>query len=141
MLRVVLDTSVVVSALRSRRGGSNEVLRLVARRRVVPLTAIGLFLEYEDVLKRPEQRLSHGLGLAEVDRYLAALASACEPVELHFRWRPQMSDPGDEMVLETAVNGRADAVVTHNVKDFVAAARKFGVSVWTPGELLLELKR
>jgi putative PIN family toxin of toxin-antitoxin system len=141
MLRVVLDTSVVVSALRSAKGASNAVLRLVARREVIPLATIALFLEYEDVLKRAEQRLAHGLSLEDIDRFLAALASACEPVELHFRWRPQTSDPGDEMVLEAAVNGRANAVVTHNIKDFADAAGKFGLHVLRPAELLMEANR
>lgn len=141
MLRVVLDTSVIVSALRSAKGVSNEVLRVVARRRVVPLATITLFLEYEDVLKRAEQRLAHGLSLEGVDGFLAALASACEPVELHFRWRPQMADPGDEMVLEAAVNGRANALITYNVKDFAEAAGKFGLNVLKPAELLLEANR
>lgn len=141
MLRVALDTSVVVSALRSAGGASNEVLRLVARRKLVPLATIALFLEYEDVLKRAEQRLVHGLRPEDIDHFLAALASACEPVEVHFRWRPQMSDPGDEMVLETAVNGLADALVTHNVRDFSAAASRFGLNVVRPGDLLEEIKR
>lgn len=140
MLRVVLDTSVIVSALRSSSGASNEVLRLVASRKLAPLATIALFLEYEDVLKRAEQRLSHGLGLQDIDRFLAAFASSCEPVEVRFRWRPQMSDPGDEMVLEAAANGRADALVTHNVSDFSAAAERFGVRVTRPGDLLVEMR-
>ncbi len=140
MRRVVLDTSVIAAALRSATGAGNAVLRLVARRALVPLVAPALFLEYEDVLKRAEQRRVHGLTLDEIDRFLAALASAAEPVEIQFRWRPQMSDPGDEMVLETAVNGRADALVTHNVKDFALAAERFGLRVLRPGELLEELR-
>ena len=140
MLRIVLDTSVVVAALRSATGGSNAVLRLVARREVVPLASPALFLEYEDVLKRAEQRLAHGLDVGEIEMFLSALASACQPVDLHFRWRPQLSDPGDEMVFETAVNGGADILVTHNVKDFAAAAERFGLRVLRPGELLAEVK-
>ena len=89
---------------------------------------------------RPEQRQAHGLAASEVERFLAALASACEPVELNFRWRPQLADPNDEMVLEAAANGRADAIVTHNLKDFERAARRFGIRAVTPGELLKELR-
>lgn len=136
MNRVVLDTSVVAAGLRSRQGASNAVLRLVGQGRLVPLATPPLFLEYEDVLKRPEQRLAHGLGIAEIDRFLAALASAVEPVDIHFLWRPQLTDPGDELVLEAAVNGRADALVTHNLRDFQAAAARFGLPVLSPGELL-----
>ncbi|HEX7760395.1 MAG TPA: putative toxin-antitoxin system toxin component, PIN family [Caulobacteraceae bacterium] len=138
MFRLVLDTSILVAALRSRTGASNALLRRVATEQLRPLATQALFLEYEDVLKRPEQRLAHGLSLAAVDGFLAALASACEPVDVHFRWRPQLKDPADEMVLEAAVNGRADALVTHNVRDFLPAANHFGLRIVKPGELIRE---
>lgn len=140
MQRVVLDTDVVVTALRSATGGSNAILREVACGRLTPLVTPALFLEYEAVLKRPEQRLAHGLGLHDIDRFLAALASACEAVEVSFQWRPQLSDPNDEMVLETAINGRADALITHNVRDFAKGAARFGLRVVRPGECLKELR-
>ena len=140
MPRVVFDTDIVVAALRSAAGGSNAVLREAAHGRLTPLVTPALFLEYEAVLKRPEQRLAHGLGLRDIDRFLAALASACEPVEVSFQWRPQLSDADDEMVLEAAVNGRADALVTHNVRDFAKGAARFGLRVLRPGELLKELR-
>ena len=140
MHKVVLDTDVIVAALRSATGGSNAVLREVAHGRLVPLATPALFLEYEAVLKRPEQRLAHGLELSDIDRFLAALASSCEPVEVSFQWRPQLSDANDEMVLEAAVNGRADALVTHNVRDFATGAARFGLRVLRPGEVLKELR-
>lgn len=135
VLRVVLDTSVIVAALRSRKGASNEVLRLVARGRLAALATSALFLEYEEVLKRPEQQAAHGLDEREIGNMLTALASAVEPVSVHIVWRPQLRDPSDEMVLEAAINGRADAIVTFNVKDFSPAGR-FGLSVVRPGDLL-----
>ena len=137
---MVLDSSVVVSAFRSRHGAANAVLALVADRKIVPLATPALFLEYEDVLKRPEQRSVTGLSLADVDGALAALAAAIEPVDVRFAWRPQLPDPDDEMVLEAAVNGRADALVTHNLADFVAAAPKFGVLVVPPADLLKRIR-
>lgn len=140
MSRVVLDTSVIVAALRSQRGASNALLRRVARRTVKPLLTTALFLEYEEVLLRPEQRLATGMSEADVAGFLAALASAAEPIELHFHWRPQLRDPGDEMVLEAAINGRADALVTHNTVDFAEAAPRFGLKVLTPGKFLEKLK-
>jgi putative PIN family toxin of toxin-antitoxin system len=140
MYRVVLDTDIVATALRSASGGSNAMLREVAYRRLTPLVTPALFLEYEAVLKRPEQRLAHGLGLSEIDRFLGALASACEAVEVSFQWRPQLSDPNDEMVLETAVNGRADILITHNVRDFAKGAARFGLRVLRPGEVLKEIR-
>jgi putative PIN family toxin of toxin-antitoxin system len=107
---------VVVAGLRTRAGAGNAVWWLVAERRIVLLASPPLFLEYEDVLKRPEQRLAHGLTLEAVDEFLAELAALIEPVELHFRWRPQVKDPDDEMVLESAINGQADALVTYRKK-------------------------
>jgi putative PIN family toxin of toxin-antitoxin system len=133
--RVVLDTDIIVTA-----GGSNAVLREAAHGRLTPLVTPALFLEYEAVLKRPEQSLAHGLGLNDIDRFLAAFASASEPVEVNFQWRPQLSDPNDEMVLEAAVNGRADALITHNVRDFAKGAARSGLLILRPGELLKELR-
>jgi putative PIN family toxin of toxin-antitoxin system len=136
VLRVVLDTSVVVAGLRTRLGAGNAVLRLVAERRTVPLATPPLFLEYEDVLKQPEQQLAHGLVPNAVDEFLAELAALTEPVEVHFFWRPQGGDPNDEMVLEAAINGGADALVTYNVKDFEGMAKRFKIPVMQPAELL-----
>lgn len=137
---MVLDTDVIVAALRSRSGGSNAVLIEVAKGRLVTLVTPALFLEYEAVLKRPEQRLVHGLDAAAIDEFLAAFAAASEAVEVSFQWRPQLRDANDEMVLETALNGWADALVTHNVKDFATIAGKFGLCVLRPGELLKEMR-
>ena len=140
MHRVVLDTDVIVTALRSATGGSNAALREAALGRLTPLVTPALFLEYEAVLKRPEQRLAHRLSLRDIDRFLAALASGSEPVDVSFQWRPQLADPNDEMVLEAAVNGRADALITHNVRHFTKGAAVFGLRVLQPGELFKELR-
>jgi putative PIN family toxin of toxin-antitoxin system len=102
---------------------------------VTALATPALFLEYEEVVMRPEQRTSHGLSTRQVEGFLAALASTVEPVTIHIAWRPQLRDPSDEMVLEAAINGRADAIVTFNVKDFTPAGR-FGVSVIRPADFL-----
>lgn len=139
MLRVVLDTSVLVAGFRSRRGASNLLLQKVAGGRVRPLVTTALFLEYEDVLLRAEHRLVTGMSEDDVERALAAFASAAEPVEVHFRWRPQLSDPSDELVLEAAVNGQADALVTHNIRDFERAAKQFDLRIITPQICLKEV--
>jgi putative PIN family toxin of toxin-antitoxin system len=138
--RIVLDTSVVVAALRTRTGAGNAVLQLVADRRLVLLATPPLFLEYEDVLQRPEQRLAHGLASEEINEFLAELAALIEPVEVHFLWRPQSRDPNDEMVLEAAINGQADALVTYNVRDFALAGGRFGIAVLSPAELLKKVR-
>jgi putative PIN family toxin of toxin-antitoxin system len=139
--RVVVDTSVIVAGLRSQLGASNRILTLVAQRRLVPLVTTALFLEYEDVLNRPEQRLETGMAKEDILRFLAALASAAEPVDVHFMWRPQLADPADEQVLEAAVNGRALAIVTHNVRDFLPAAGGFGIEVITPSVMLQRTRK
>jgi putative PIN family toxin of toxin-antitoxin system len=140
-VRIVLDTSVLVAALRSRSGAGNAALRLVAARKVTLLATPPLFLEYEDVLKRPEQRLAHGLTPTEIDKFLAELAALIEPVDVHFLWRPQSRDPNDEMVLEAAINGNADALVTYNVSDFLAATERFEIEILRPAELLKRVPR
>ncbi len=136
MVSLVLDTSVVVAGMRSSAGASNLLLRLAIARRVVPCATVPLFLEYEDVLKRPAQMLAHGLSLEQVDAFLTAMAGVVYPVEVHFAWRPQLDDAGDEMVLEAAVNGRADAVVTFNFRHLKRATGRFGISTLTPYEFL-----
>ncbi|UVK52156.1 putative toxin-antitoxin system toxin component, PIN family [Mesorhizobium sp. AR02] len=140
MKRIVLDTNVLAAGLRSRNGASFAILQLVADRQICPLVTTALFLEYETVLARPEQMAVHGLSATDLDRLLAGFATFAEPVELHFLWRPQLSDPKDEMVFEAAINGRADALVTHNRRDFLAAAGRFDVPVVSPAEFLEGLR-
>jgi putative PIN family toxin of toxin-antitoxin system len=129
--RLVLDTNILVAASRHRDGPSFALVQAVRHRRVKLYCSATLFLEYESVLKRPEQRVISGWSLQDVDAVLAELAGLLEPVELHFRWRPQLRDPADEMVLEAAVNASADALITYNERDFLPAAR-FNLAVLTP---------
>jgi putative PIN family toxin of toxin-antitoxin system len=124
-MRVVLDTSVIVSALRSRPGASNRVLAMAFARSFQMLATPALFLEYEEVLGRDEHRAIHGLSDERTEAFLIGLAGIIEPVGIFFHWRPQMHDADDEMVLETAINGRGASIVTHNVRDFVPAASRF----------------
>ena len=140
-MRLVLDTCVIVAAVRSRAGASNMLLRLVAGRHLTPLLTTSLFLEYDEVLKREDQRTASGMTIAQAGSFLAVLAAASEPVEVHFTWRPQLADANDELVLEAAVNGRADALVTFNIADFRPAAARFGIGLRTPGMVLEGLSR
>jgi putative PIN family toxin of toxin-antitoxin system len=135
-MRLVLDTSVLVAAIRSPRGASAEILRRVFRAELTMLASVPLYAEYEAVATRPDHLARAGATVEEVETLLDALAARLEPVEIRFLWRPQLKDADDEMVLETAVNARAAAIVTFNRRDFEPAARRFGIAVLAPGEAL-----
>ena len=98
-----------------------------------------MMFEYESVLKRTENLKAFGLTSEEVDRFLDGMSLLVTPVTPFFLWRPQLRDPADEHVLEAAVNGRADVIVTFNVRHFQATARKFGIAALRPGEALQRL--
>ena len=81
-----------------------------------------------------------GLTSDETNSVLDALAAVIEPVQLRFLWRPRLKDPADEMVLETAVNGRADCLVTFNLRHLGEAAQEFGIRATPPGAIWREIK-
>ena len=103
--------------------------------------SVPLAMEYEAVCRRPEQRVEAGLSDRQVEIFLDAIIAMGEPVPTHFLWRPQLRDPNDEMVLEAAVNGRAEALVTFNVRDYGTAASQFGVEVLLPREAIARIRR
>lgn len=140
MNRVVLDTDVVVAALRSPQGASAELLRRVHAGQLDMLANVALFAEYEAVLTRPEQLRATRLSASAMRRLLDELAERVVRVTGWFQWRPQLRDPADEMVLEAAVNGRADALVSFNRRDFGGAPARFGVLLATPGQFLKGLE-
>ncbi|MGZ4969780.1 MAG: putative toxin-antitoxin system toxin component, PIN family [Methylobacter sp.] len=138
--RVVLDTNILVAASHSRTGASFALLLALRNNRFKALASVPLMLEYEAVLKRPEQLTASGRTAAMTDAFLDALSLFIEPVHLHYLWRPQLRDPADEMVLETALNGHAEALVTLNIADF-APASHFRLPVLTPGVFLRRLQQ
>ena len=129
--RIIVDTNILVAATRNRHGPSFALIQLVRTQKVLMCCSPALFLEYEDVLQRAEQRVASGLRIKDVDAILNELAALLEPVSTHYQWRPQLRDPADEMVLEAAANAQVDALVTYNLRDFVPAKR-FGIPVLTP---------
>ncbi len=137
--RAVLDTNVLVAAARSRLGASFALLQALRSRRFVALVSVPLMLEYEAVLLRPEQMAAGARSAESVGRFLDAFCLLATPVHLHYLWRPQTRDPADEMVLETALNGGAQTLVTLNERDFAAAAANFKLTLQKPGEFLHSL--
>ena len=105
------------------------------------LASVPLVLEYEAVLTRPEHLEASGLTATQVNEVLDALVKVSVPVPLRFLWRPRLKDPADEMVLETAVNGAADWLVTFNLRHLADAAQEFGVHVARPCDALKEIRR
>ena|SRR5205807_1643359 len=134
--QVVLDTNVLVAALRSRRGASFELLRLVGDDRWQLHLSTALLLEYEAVARREAKQFWLQPELVE-----AVLDHICANAEEHaisFRWRPFLSDPDDDFILELAVAAKAQYIVTHNVQDF-AGVENFGLEAITPAQMLLKL--
>ena len=133
--QVVLDTDVLVAAARSNRGASFELLRLfnLGDTRWEWNISTAILIEYEAVLKREQHR--QGRDLAEVDRLLDDVAARANRHAIFFFFRPHLTDPDDEFILELALAAGAHYIVTYNRSDFRNAER-FGVRVVSPGEFL-----
>jgi predicted nucleic acid-binding protein len=134
-----MDTDTVVAAMRSPRGASAELLRAARTGRVALLATAPLCFEYESVCHRPEHMAAAGLASPDVAVFVDAVVDLMEPVEVWFLWRPQLRDPGDELVLEAAVNGRAAAITTFNRRDYLSAAGRFGIEILLPSETIRRL--
>ena len=137
----VLDSNVLVAAFRSDSGASRRILEEALAQGFELLLSVPLMFEYEAVLTRPEHLSASGASVEDVEDVLDGLAAVGRRVRLAFRWRPALPDPNDDMVLETAVNGHAHAIVTFNERDFNPVAARFGCRVMRPGEFLRWLAR
>jgi putative PIN family toxin of toxin-antitoxin system len=131
-MRVVIDTCVIVAGLRGQRGASRLWIEKALRREITTLISVPLMLQYEEVLLRPEIMKLCGVDEDEVIDLVDAFCLIGEAVDLTYVWRPLLRDPGDEMVLETAMLGQADTLLTFNVRDF-AGANRVGVRIEQPG--------
>lgn len=130
---IVLDTNVIISALRSKRGASAKLLPLVGTGRFDIHISVPLTLEYEEVLLR--QREALGLTPEDVADVVDGLAALAHHHKIYFLWRPYLRDEKDEMVLELAVVAKCDYIITYNTTDF-QGAEQFGIEVKTPKEFL-----
>ena len=140
IVRIVLDTASFVTAVRSSDGAAGEVVRMIFREEIVPLMDLKLGLEYRDVALRSEHITASALNKREILELIEAVEAFAEPVEVVMKPRPMSPDPSDDMVLDVAINGRAEALVTSNKKHFAAAGKRFGIPVLTPGELLEKMR-
>ncbi|HNY40803.1 MAG TPA: putative toxin-antitoxin system toxin component, PIN family [Bryobacteraceae bacterium] len=138
---MVLDTDVIVAAMRSPAGASAAILRSVREGRVTLLLSVALAFEYEALCMRAEHRLASGLSERQADQFGTAVVAMAEPVETHYLWRPQLRDPDDEMVLEAAVNGRADMLVTFNQRDYGPAPGRFGIDLLLPRDAIERIRK
>jgi predicted nucleic acid-binding protein len=112
----------------------------VLDRKVSILVSVPLMVEYEAVLTRTEQLIASGLTRRDVNDVLDALMTVATPIHLRFLWRPRLKDPNDEMVLETAVNGAADVLITFNTRHLAAGAEEFGIRVVRPRDAWEEIR-
>lgn len=136
-MRIVLDTNVLVAASRSRKGASFRLLSLIPDQRFQLCLSYPLYLEYLDVLTRPEIR-PPSITDKQIFGTVRYLASQAHLQEIYFWWRPFLPDPKDDMVLELAVAASAATVVTFNLKDF-RGVDAFGIKAKKPDEFLAEI--
>jgi putative PIN family toxin of toxin-antitoxin system len=134
--QIVIDTNVLISALRSRRGPSFRLLSLVGKNKFEINLSVPLVLEYEAVARR--SRWHNKPAWSHVSNIIDYLCEAGRHQSIHFLWRPRARDPKDDMVLEVAVAGKCDCIVTFNKKDFTEA-KTFGVELSTPKEFLKKI--
>ena len=137
-LRVILDTSVLVAAARSRNGASFHLLSMLPSSQFEIALTVALFTEWQSVLTRPEH-LPPGADPQVAMGFLRYLASIAHLQDVHFLWRPFLRDPDDDMVLEGAVASGCQFIITHNVKDF-KRSHELNVSAITPAEFLTLLR-
>jgi putative PIN family toxin of toxin-antitoxin system len=140
MLRVVVDTDVLLSAFISSAGASRQLVLDALDGKFSLLLSTPLLVEYESVLRRPQHLERARATDAQVIEILDALAGVCVPVIFDYVWRPTGADEDDELVIETAINGQADALATFNLKHMRAAAKLFGFQAQRPGTLLRRMQ-
>jgi putative PIN family toxin of toxin-antitoxin system len=130
---IVIDTNVILSALRSTKGASFKLLSIIDENKFEFSLSVPLFIEYESVAKRNPEKL--GLSISDIEDILNYLAEISSKREIYFLWRPFLKDPKDDLVLEVAIESESDFIISNNKKDF-RNINKFGLKVLTPLEFL-----
>lgn len=126
--------------MRSPTGASAALLMAAREAEVTLLLSVPLALEYEATCRLPEHRKAAGLTASEAEIFIDAVIALAEPVTTHFLWRPKLRDPSDEMVLETAINGGADALVSFSIRDYGPSPAEFGIRLMRPSEALRKIR-
>ena len=137
--RIVLDTSVLVAAARSRNGASFKIVSMLPTPEIEIALSVAVYTEWQAVMTRPEN-LPPGATPDDVLAFLRYLASIAHLQDVHFLWRPFSRDPDDDMIVECAVASGCEYILTHNVKDF-RRVEELKVQAITPAELLNLLRR
>jgi putative PIN family toxin of toxin-antitoxin system len=135
-MRCILDTDVLIAVLHSQTGASRRIIEMVGHKEITAIASVNMMIEYEAVLTRPEHLAAANLTPEDADILLNTFASLFALVTLHFLWRPMLKDPDDEMILEAAVNGQADVIITFNTRHFTHAATRFNIATMKPSEFL-----
>lgn len=135
-MKIIIDTNVLVSALRSRRGASFKLISLLPHRSFTTVVSVPLVVEYEAVLKRVS--LPEAITSDDIDDVLDFFCGISEHQDIYYLWRPFLPDPFDDHILEAAVASSCDAVVTYNKRDF-AGIDRFGIRLCDPKELLIDM--
>lgn len=138
-MRVVLDTCVLVAAMRSQRGASHRLLRQLPSPKWQPALSVPLFTEWQAVLTRAEN-LPQGVSEQHMLGFVDYVAACSHLQAIHYLWRPMLRDPDDDMVLECAAAAQCRFIVTHNVRDFAAAA-SLNIRAITPANFLALLEQ
>ena len=139
-LRLLLDTSVLWAGFVSEAGASRQLLQAALTGRVTTVASTALMLQYEEVLLRPETLERAGVPARDALAFLDGLCRICQPVAIRVRWRPQSPDSGDDLVIDAAVNGLADAIATFNLRDLRAPAERFGIAAELPADTLRRIR-
>ncbi|MBI2434421.1 MAG: putative toxin-antitoxin system toxin component, PIN family [Candidatus Hydrogenedentes bacterium] len=134
--RIIIDTNVLVAALRSSRGAAYRLVDLIDSGKFTIHVSVPLVLEYEEAATRVLQETT--LSTVDLEDLIDYICSVAECHKVFYLWRPRLSDPDDEMILELAANARCEYIVTYNKKDF-AGAEAFNLRVVTPREFLAEI--
>jgi len=131
--KIIIDTNIIVSALKSRNGFSFDLLSIIDDKRFKVYISVPLIFEYEDAVKRNKSKIK--LNKSDIDAIIDYICLIAEKRKIFYLWRPYLKDPKDDMILEVAVESEADYIISFNKKDFVGV-EKFNIKVVTPKEFL-----